>query len=207
MQLNRRNRLSTRKIRVLGLALFALGACGNPWAGWENPSANPPGNTPCCRAPETPFSCAYAFSMGALGACPFKKGICGLNDGDAISQIEIDAHNKNLTLTQPVVCVPSYCDPRGQAATYRQSPRHPPDADAGPIEVEDLDGGSSCESLMGDAGICAANADACNTDGDCCSGICSESNVCEACRGVLEGCMTDADCCSGFCSLNACGGA
>jgi hypothetical protein len=177
--------------------LFNTNACTNTGAAQRQP------NPPCCMAPAAPFSCTETIGLGAMGECPTKRGICALNDGDAISQIEITAHNNNLTLTQPVVCVPSYCDPRGQPAD-RPPPRHPLDTDAGPIEVEDLDGGSSCESLMADAGICAANADACNMDGNCCSGICSESNVCEACRGVLEGCTTDAECCSGICSLNAC---
>jgi len=53
---------------------------------------------------------------------------------------------------------------------------------------------------------CFANEGACGQDAYCCSGLCSEQGVCEACRAPLEGCTTDLECCAGVCSLNACGG-
>jgi hypothetical protein len=201
------------------LALVALGACDIPGqpCGILNTSACATGGGAsgglrtgdplCCMPPTTtPFSCTKVVHTPAVGDYCSRVGICALSDSDAIGQVEIQADHDGVTLAQTPVCTPSFCTTLGQPAG-RRLPRHPFDTDAGPIEVEDFDGGaSSCGAGGEGTGTsCTANAGDCTADTECCSGICSESGSCEACRMLLEGCTTNAECCSNVCSLNGCG--
>jgi hypothetical protein len=181
------------------LALLVLAVCGlvivackgDPWAGWEHPAG--------CSPDTTPYSCMERIAApDGSGRCP--RGwvvVCVSARGNPASGNDANAQAEYLA--KAVYGPPAAGYVVLNVNCYLGSV---PGVTPNTRPLDD----PQCISVVPDGGACYQIADPCTVDSDCCSGICSEQNACEACRAALEGCTGGAECCSGICSLNACGG-
>jgi hypothetical protein len=176
--------------------------------GYAGCNPPPPDAGPVCASGETgPWYCQVQISYVNTG--PGWKGTCYLYPDVAVAcAADASAAIQDAVKYEQDATIPN---------SYVGQPPDDPDPDTWGLFNADhcqttphkvAQDYMTCSTVMVDAGpSCTSDGDTCTTNSDCCTGVCSDSNACEACRMDGEICSTSADCCLGLCdAVSVCDG-